>query len=198
MQLDQAQFDALLAAIRGQTPSLTSADIIAIAAALIALAALISSYLIFRQQRRVERQSYVASLHATWWSEDLDTKRHIVWQELEKWRELGNESPAIKHHAKSSGGWGISFPERRAHARVLFFFADLNRLIAHGLIDQDIAFEMFGVAQYDWFRDYFAALRQAIIDREPNTMKRPRWVGETEEFENRLDAWKERRRFSGA
>jgi hypothetical protein len=192
MQLDPVQFDALLAAIRGGAPTFTLGNLIAVIATVIALASLLSSYVLFRYQRAVERRRYVAQLHETWWSEDLDTKRHIVWQELEKWQKLGPDSPALRYYAKQGETWPIDAPERRAHARVLFFFSDLNRLIAHRLIEEDIAFEMFGVAQYEWFREYIGAIREAVKNREPDPHKTPRWVAETEEFEQRLDAWKRR------
>jgi hypothetical protein len=70
-------------------------------------------------------------------------------------------------------------------------------LIDHRLIDEDVAFEMFGVAQYDWFRDYFRAIRDSVKRREPDPTKRPRFVFETEEFEKRLDAWKQRHNSPG-
>jgi hypothetical protein len=50
---------------------------------------------------------------------------------------------------------------------VLFFFANLNRLMEHSIIDEDIAVEMFGVPQYDYFREYFAAIRHVIKRESP-------------------------------
>lgn len=177
-------------------PLISIANAIATVAALIALVALITALATARAQRRTERQRYVAQLHETWWSDGLDTKRQIVWRERENWLAAGKDSPAIRHYARQGGGWPVDSDENQAHARVLFFFADLNALLRHNLIDEDIAFEMFGVAQYDWFRDYFTAIRAAISGRDPKPERESRFVAEMEEFERRLDAWKLRKRIS--
>lgn len=194
LQLDPTQFDALLKAIDGSGGVFSPSNIIAFIAVLVALLALVASYFIFRQQQKIERGRYAAQLHEAWWSDDLDAKRHVVWVELEKWEKLGSESPAIQYYSGGGGLWPVDSVERKAHARVLFFFSDLNRLIEHGLIEENIAFEMFGVAQYEWFRPYFVAIRETVKARQPAPDKRPRFVAETEAFEKRLDAWKARRK----
>lgn len=194
MTLDQQQFDALLRAIQGGTTTISPSTVVATCAAVISLTAIATSYLMFRYQRHIERRRFVADLHRTWMSADFDAKRHVVWRELEKWVELQQYSPAIKHFAKAANHWPMDSIERMAHAAVFFFFADLNTLLRHRLIDEDLAFEMFGPAQYEHFREYIAAIRVVIKERQPDASKWPRWLSETEDFDRRQDAWVARRR----
>lgn len=193
IKIDQVQIEGLLEALKSHAPSFSTGNVVAVFAAVIALAALANSYLVYRRQRAIDRQRYTADLHESWWSDDFDTKRHIVWQELEKWEKCRDQSPAIRYYSNAEGGWPIESPERKAHARVLFFFSDLNTLLDINLIDEEMAFRMFGIVQYDHFRDYFCAIRNAVKQRQPITEKLPRWVEETEHFQRRLDAWKTRR-----
>jgi hypothetical protein len=187
MQFDAGQFSALIDAIKGSSNIFTIANGIALAATTIALISALFSYLAYRRTRRL----YIADLHSAWWSRDFEEDRAIVWQQLEEWERLGAASPAIIHYSSPKKGWGIRSEERRAHGRILFFFADLNTLIRYGLIESNLAFEFFGVSQYDFFRKYFHAIREARMIRaaQPGAIE-PRWVKEIDEFERRLDAWK--------
>jgi hypothetical protein len=58
------------------------------------------------------------------------------------------------------------------------------------MLEEDLAFRLFGDAQYSWWKDYIGAIREARKSR-PNWTN-ARWVEETEDFEKRFDAWKQR------
>ncbi|MGY4155556.1 hypothetical protein ACVINW_001398 [Bradyrhizobium sp. USDA 4461] len=166
----------------------------AIIAAIATMIALVSAYFSFLGYRKSQRQ-YIADLHSDWWGHDFENDRAIVWEQLELWELSENkaESPAIQHYT-TGNYWKPRDQERRAHGRLLFFFADLNTFINYRLVDPDLAFELFGVAQYDWFRLYIQALIAArktrLTKSEGKPMLAPRWIKDIEQFERRLDAWK--------
>jgi hypothetical protein len=166
---------------------------ISLAALLVAIIALWNTYRSTKRQELIAKRRYVADLHEKWWSEDMAKKRYLVWTELEKWKELKNNSPAIKHFSKTEEIWSLDSDVLRAHARILFFFSDLNRLIEHQIIDESMTLEIFGVPQYDWFRPYFQAIRLAVKQIEPDKDRQPRYIDETQSFEQKLDSWKYRK-----
>jgi hypothetical protein len=82
--LDQSQFDALLSAIRSNSPFFTPATLVAAFATCIAATSLAFSYWTYREQRLLSGQRYVAELHGIWWSREMEEDRAIVWIEFNK------------------------------------------------------------------------------------------------------------------
>lgn len=191
LRMDEKQFAILVKTIQDGTSSV-STDRIAICSILVAISAVVASWIIYRSQRSSDRRRVVAQLHADWWSESMAAMRTTVWTEAERWRVERDKSPAIRHYAHRAGVWPSGGQENRAHARVLFFFADLEALIASKVADEHLAMRLFGVAQYGWFSDYFDAICGAVRARAPGPAERPRYVDDLAAFDLRLKKWERR------
>lgn len=84
---------------------------------------------------------------------------------------------------------GLRDDRQIAHTRVLFFFCDVSIILRRKLIEEDLAFEMLGVHQYSFYREYFAAILEAI--NEPTGLvKPPFFVNELAWFDRRYEKWK--------
>lgn len=174
----------------GFSPS--SADLIAGCSAFVAVCAVVVTWLIFAAQRRAEQRRVVAQLHTDWWSQTLAEQRGIVWSQAERWRVEGDNSPAIQHYGRQWDIWDPESAEARAHARVLFFFSDLEVLIAHKIADEALAMHLFGKAQYGWFRDYFDAIIESLRQARRRDPMLPRFVDDLGRFNARMDRWERR------
>lgn len=186
MRFDDSQFHLLLSAIESNWFS--AAQLIGIFSLIVALASAIITVVIWNHQALLARRRYTADLHSQWWNRDFEEDRAIVWQQLKLWEKERDNAPGIVHYKNPDFGWPIGSPERRAHGRILFFFADLNTLLERKLIDKGLTLEFFGEAQYEWFRDYFDAIRSARVQRDDQL--KPRWIEGTLDFEKKLDRWK--------
>jgi len=190
--INDQQFERIISAIKSDiifSPQI----IIATLAFLCSLTAVVFAITTYRRQRLNDRRKLVLELHDQWWSAELDDKRHVVWEELEKWQKEGSNSPAMKHYSQGKY-WQMRSEQLRSHARVMYFFCDINTFLKNKLIDEDMTYSLFGEHHYEWYRDYFNAIIIAIENKPRSEgALMPRFVKELREFESKFDAWKLKR-----
>jgi len=147
---------------------------------------------VYLSQKKRENLKAVTALHEKWWSTEFAAFRAVVWEQLEIWQSMGDDgqdSPVILNYSRRGERWGLRDDRQIAHTRVLFFFCDVSVMLRRKLIDEDLAFEMLGVHQYSFYREYFAAIREAI--NEPTGLvKPPFFVHELGWFDRQYEKWK--------
>ena len=159
--------------------------IIALASVLFSAASLGATVVVYMAQRRATQAAEVARLHHLWWAEELEKARSLVFPLVEEWEGSGGTiTPIIRsYHDHSQEYEG----ERRAIARIAFFFADLNAMIDKHLISSSFAFRIFGDSQFSWFSPFLLAVATEIESgSKPQSGRKVRWVGEVRALEQRF------------
>ncbi|TZG36627.1 hypothetical protein [Agrobacterium sp. B1(2019)] len=168
------------------------AMIVSICSVVLAGIAALGPIHVYLTQKKRENLKAVTSLHDKWWSTEFAAFRAVVWEQLEIWQSMEDDrqnSPVILNYSRRGERWGLRDDRQIAHTRVLFFFCDVSVMLRRKLIDEDLAFEMLGVHQYHWYREYFAAIRAAA--REATAEENPPFfVHELAWFDSRYVKWK--------
>lgn len=133
-------------------------DTIASFAVGVSVASIVAAWRISVSQQEAERRRYTAQLHDWYWSDEIREIRQTVDATQLEWRKSDDPDDYIrKLLAKTDRG-----ENNRSWlhtSRLLFFFSDLERHIRSKTVDKNLALEMFGRAQYEWFEDFFSAVR---------------------------------------
>lgn len=167
------------------------AMIISVCSAVVAGVAAWGPIHVYLTQKKRENLKAVTSLHDKWWSAEFADHRAVVWEHLELWETMGSDrhnSPVILNYSRRGERWGLRDKRQIAHTRVLFFFCDVSVMLRRRLIDEDLTFEMLGVHQYHWYREYFAAIRKAVMEATEGTNP-PFYLHELAWFDNRYEKW---------
>jgi hypothetical protein len=132
---------------------------------------------------RKQRLEFAMKLHEEWWKEDFRKARTTIYEIVEDMKRVGGPGPKyleLLNHCRNKTG--TNDPAHQAFACLAFFFADLNTYLEKGLVDTDLAYRLFGAAQYAWFEPLFDKIRPEIEDQ------RVRWAWETKSLSKRFKA----------
>jgi hypothetical protein len=187
--ISDEKFDQLIATMEKiGTESLSPADFIGIGAAFISAVSVGLAYYIYWGQQRTERRRYTAQLHDFYWSEDFKRIRESVYASRARWKtKSANEQDAILVYLSTHKEDDAPPPEWSAIARLIFFFSDLDRYIDKEIVDKELSLEMFGNAQYEWFRDYIGAIRLVVEQSHGKSGNPPSWIARTKSLEAKID-----------
>ena len=162
--------------------NLTVSDLLAMSAVGISIVSIIVAVGIFRAQQKFERRRYTTQLHDWYWSAEMREIREGSYAIRAQWKASGDQS-AFVESLLSKGEDGENTSEWRKVSRLLFFFSDIERQIRMKTVDQELAIEMFGDAQYGWFSDFFAAVRDVVEERHQGQPNPPSWIARTKALE---------------
>jgi len=167
----------------------SNSDTIASFAVGVSVASIVAAWRISVSQQKSERRRYTAQLHDWYWSVEMREIRQTVDATQLEWRKSDDPDDYIrKLLAKTNNGQNNT---SWLHiSRLLFFFSDLERHIRSKTVDKNLALEMFGRAQYEWFEDFFSAIRKQVEARYQGHNNPPSWLQETMAFEERLQKLK--------
>lgn len=184
--ISMEQVERLIAAVeQGAEAGFPIAETVSGLAVLVSLIAAGVTLGIFRAQQKAERRRYVAQLHLFYWSEDFKGLREQVYRCRDRWLSDRTACPLIAY--LRDGRRDKSLEEDWARvARLLFFFADLDRFIDNKIVERDLALEMFGQAQYGWFKDFFADLRAVVEEAHGIRENPPSWIARTLALEAKI------------
>lgn len=182
------KLDRLIAAVeKSGAATLSVADMIGISAMVVSAISVFVAYHIFRTQQRAERRRYTAQLHDFFWSEDFKKIRETVYACRAKWKSThADKQDDILTYLSTHKDDDAPPVEWSAISRLLFFFSDLDRYIDKEIVDEELALEMFGKAQYDWFKDYIDAIRQVVEQSHASSSNPPSWIARTKSLEAKI------------
>ena len=121
-----------------------------------------------------------------WWGDEFREIRGKVFSFVDQWENNEKRmTPIIKSYKETTSDFA---QERRAIARIAFFFADLNAMIDAQLVDENFAYRLFGDAQFFWFSEFLLAIANEIEFRSTAADARRvvRWVKEVRELDQRF------------
>ena len=148
------------------------------------LAGVIVRYLL---DTRKSRHEYTMRLHEEWWTPQFVEMRSSVYTLAENFkRPTGPGETSKEFLASVEAGTFLSHPVGPAFVRIAFF-ADLNACLDKRLVDRDLAYRLFGEAQFLWFEPLLAAVAKHI-GQKPGV----RWVWEIESLGRTFDAIRSR------
>jgi hypothetical protein len=167
---------------------MTTADWIALVAALAAFGSFLAALGVYRSQKRMSQAAETARLHQMWWGDEFREIRTTVFSFVDEWEKNEKRiTSIIKSYKETTSDFE---QERRAVARVAFFFADLNAMIDAKLVDENFAYRIFGDAQFFWFSEFLLAIANEIELRRRSTAaddrRVVRWVKEVRELDQRF------------
>jgi len=167
---------------------MTPADWIALVAALAAFGSFLAALGVYCSQKRMSQAAETARLHQMWWSDEFREIRTTVFSFVDEWEKNEKRiTSIIKSYKETTSDFE---QERRAVARIAFFFADLNAMIDAKLVDEDFAYRIFGDAQFFWFSEFLLAIANEIELRRRSTAaddrRVVRWVKEVRELDQRF------------
>ena len=164
------------------------ADWASIVAATGALGSFLAALFVFRSQKNRDQAAEVSRLHQMWWGEEMHEPRITTFRHVQEWEENGrNVTPIVKSYRESTSEFES---EKLSIARVAFFFADLNAMIDEKLVNEKLAFRVFGDAQFFWFSHFLLAIANEH-EIKGNTKKDDsnrviRWVVEVRSLDERF------------
>lgn len=181
--ISEEQVERVISALEELNSStLTAADFLAMSAVGVSIVSIIVAVGVFLAQQKSERRRYTTQLHDWYWSTEMRKIRESVFSTRARWK--GSEDQlAFIDALLAKGKEGEYTPQWREISRLLFFFGDMERHIRKKTVDQELALEMFGDAQYQWFSDFFAAVRDAVEERHEGQPNPPSWIARTKALE---------------
>ncbi|MDW1665778.1 hypothetical protein R7F06_22590 [Vibrio sp. Vb2656] len=164
------------------------ADWTNIVSAIGAAGSFLGALAIYSNQRKQNQSSEVARLHQMWWSEEMHTHRSTAFKCITEWEANDKKiTPIIKSYRDGTNSYSM---EKKSIARVAFFFADLNAMIDQGIINEKLAFRIFGDAQFFWFSHFLSSIANEIElkgrTQRDNSNRVVRWVIEVRELDKRF------------
>lgn len=164
------------------------ADWTNIVSAIGAAGSFLGALAIYSNQKQQNQSSEVARLHQMWWSEEMNAHRVAAFKCVTEWEANDKKvTPVIKSYRESSDNYSS---EKKSIARVAFFFADLNAMIDEKLINEKLAFRIFGDAQFFWFSHFLLSIANEIelkgrTQRDASN-RVVRWVNEVRNLDVRF------------
>jgi hypothetical protein len=165
-------------------------DGIALCALVFSVASVAVTVFVYRAQTRASRAAGAMTLHHAWWSGELEQARSTVWPLVEEWDAGGGRPTAVicSYLAPSGSEAAVYARERRAIARIAFFFADLNAMLDVGLVEPRFAYRLFGRAQFEWWAEFLLAIadvRDASSSSIPSA-RQVRWMQDVRALNDRF------------
>ncbi|MEO1632805.1 MAG: hypothetical protein AAFU38_18705 [Bacteroidota bacterium] len=121
----------------------------------VSIAALVISAISLRRSSRRDehkRSMEAARLHQLFWSAPLDGDRQVVSSLLDD-----DIEPLLESYTRNTSEW---VRERRAVARIGYFFSDIDSLIEHDVVDSHLARKLLHDAHFLYFDRLFVPIAQ--------------------------------------
>lgn len=164
--------------------------------AVIAVISLCFNWRTTNNQRRLEQAINALKFHDKWWSEDYTSAREKVYNlVLDRKNGKGKRSQAFLDYQANMGSTQKDSEyisealkdDVKAFTKVVFFFSDLYIYIKQELINEQLAYELFGDSQYAWFEEFIKEVRD-IREKSSNydsqnSIKKVRWIEDTKKLE---------------
>ena len=164
-------------------------DWISVIAASGALGSFLAALFIYWSQKRQNQSTEVARLHQMWWSNEIKGHRELAFKCVQEWNDNGKTvTPLIKSYRDNTTDYA---EEKNSIAIVAFFFADLNAMLDEGLVNEKLAFRIFGDAQFFWFSSFLLSIGNELEIKGSTTRDNEnrvvRWVTEIRELDKRFN-----------